>query len=109
MSGFYDVLFQFGDDLIPIQVPKDGTFLDLKRKYQEIFDLPVSQQIWGGRIGDLGVEDDVRCCFPLFPPFFSFLLCSEAPELVISPFNSILHIPLLTFLFLQILALSSFH
>ena len=59
-SGSYDVLVQFGDDLIPLSVPKSGTFRDLKRMYQELFDVPISKQVWSGRIGDLGVDDDVR-------------------------------------------------
>jgi hypothetical protein len=60
MSEFYDVLIQYGEDLIPLQVRKDGTFRDLKAKYAELFDVPINKQVWGGRIGDLGIGDDVR-------------------------------------------------
>jgi len=61
MSENYELLVQFGDDLIPMLVSKHGTFRDLKRAYQDLFDVPVNKQVYGGRIGELGVDDD----FPL--------------------------------------------
>lgn len=64
MAGSYDVLIQYGDELIPINVPQSGTFRDLKQKYYELFDVPPSKQVWGGRIGELGIDDDVRVTFP---------------------------------------------
>ena len=66
MAGSYDVLIQYGEELIPITVPQSGTFRDLKQKYYELFDVPPSKQVWGGRIEELGIDDDVRLAFP--PP-----------------------------------------
>ena len=63
MSENYELLVQFGDDLIPMLVSKHGTFRDLKRAYQDLFDVPVNKQVYGGRIGELGVDDDVRLHF----------------------------------------------
>lgn len=60
MAEEYSVLMIVGDDFIPLTVPKTGTFRDLKRAYNELFDVPPAQQVWGGAIGDLGVDDDVR-------------------------------------------------
>lgn len=60
MSGEYNVPVLLGDDLIPLTVSKTGTFRDLKRAYSELFGVAPDQQVWGGSIGDLGVEDDVR-------------------------------------------------
>lgn len=72
MAGSYDVLVQYGDELIPLSVPQNGTFRDLKQKYYELFDVPPGKQAWGGRIGELGIDDDVRVLFldPL-PRFFN--------------------------------------
>ena len=73
MADEYTILIQLGDDLIPLTVAKSGTFRDLKRAYSELFDVPPAQQEWTGRIGDLGVDDDVRV-FPDFRNSSHFLL-----------------------------------
>lgn len=65
-----------------IPVPKTGTFGDLKRAYSELFDIPPAEQVWGGSIGELGVEDDVR--------FFEFSLLLS-PHLRTLIFSSHLH------------------